>query len=136
MEPTDEMWSLVKRCWHQKKDLRPTMEAVFSELQMLCLTEPTDAAHQVRSGSPVFVHSIFSAHQAVLDRHVSDLESPLSERIDDLGQVLEQATESEQFLDYMADLRDDDALKMMDIIQTVRIWQGLWIITANDFAVA
>jgi hypothetical protein len=109
------------------------MAAVFSEMQKLCLTEPTAAAHQARSRTPVFVHSIFGAHQVVLNHrdNGSDLESSLSERVKDLGQVLEQAIDSEHFLDYMSDLRDDDALKMMDILQTVRVWQAFIINYGN-----
>jgi hypothetical protein len=128
MEPTDAMWALIQRCWHQEESLRPTMRDVCKELQDLTLNGPTVRLGSARPCTPLIVQSILSKHKDVQNIKKSALASLTSlcnseleraARVKALGQVLEDGAASELFHQYISDLRDDQALKMMDVLQTV-----------------
>jgi ribosome assembly protein YihI (activator of Der GTPase) len=81
-----------------------------------------------RPCTPLIVQSILSKHKDVQNIKKSALASLTSlcnseleraARVKALGQVLEDGAASELFHQYISDLRDDQALKMMDVLQTV-----------------
>jgi hypothetical protein len=121
MEPTDAMWALVQRCWHQDEDHRPTMNEVVEELENL---QDLNAPRP-----PPIVDSILRRYQDVEDImprdgsvalvSLCDRNLVLAAHVKALGQALEDAAVSKPFMEYVSDLRDEQALEMMDVLQTV-----------------
>jgi hypothetical protein len=126
MEPTDEMWSLIHHCWHQQAGLRPMMSGALKDLREICLPVSTSRGGQARPRTPNVVRAIVTAHDAVLElrgdtARALHQDSRLVESVETLGRILDDALRSDYLLEYMADLRDDDALKMMEVLQTVSL---------------